>query len=124
MCGCSGRRNHKGPVSPLRQTARVLTADNLDVTDALTWASAAIGAVTRANELSGGWTSTMLALSTEDGDEAVLRLKDARTLAQPMARLSQGESRRSNSCWRTPAFLHLVPAHWTPMVASAAFLPT
>ena len=52
----------------------MLTADKLDVTDALTWSSAAIGSLTRASELSGGWTSTMLALATKDGDKAVLRL--------------------------------------------------
>jgi aminoglycoside phosphotransferase (APT) family kinase protein len=52
----------------------VLTADGLDVTDALTWSSAVVGALDRVTELSGGWTSTMLALVTEDGDEAVLRL--------------------------------------------------
>lgn len=52
----------------------VLTADGLDVTDALAWSTAAVGALARVTELSGGWTSTMLALVTEDGDEAVLRL--------------------------------------------------
>lgn len=52
----------------------MLTGDNLDVTEALTWSSAVIGSLARASELSGGWTSTMLALATEDGDEAVLRL--------------------------------------------------
>ena len=54
--------------------ARVLTSDNLDVTDALTWSAATLGSLTGASELSGGWTSTMLALATDDGDEAVLRL--------------------------------------------------
>ncbi|MGK2876393.1 MAG: hypothetical protein ACSLEW_12255 [Nocardioides sp.] len=53
----------------------MLTSDNLDVTDALAWSSEAIGgALACASELSGGWTSTMLALVTEAGDEAVLRL--------------------------------------------------
>ena len=58
----------------LRQTASVLTADDLDVTDALTWASATIGALTHVSELSGGWTSTMLALANEQDDAFVLRL--------------------------------------------------
>jgi aminoglycoside phosphotransferase (APT) family kinase protein len=52
----------------------VLTAEGLDVTDALGWASATIGPVTRVSELSGGWTSTMLALDIGDGGEHVLRL--------------------------------------------------
>jgi aminoglycoside phosphotransferase (APT) family kinase protein len=52
----------------------VLTADGLDVTDALGWASASIGPVSRVRELSGGWTSTMLALDTGDGGGFVLRL--------------------------------------------------
>lgn len=74
MCGCSGGAPTTRPVPPLRHTARVLTADGLDLTDAMNWCSAAIGDLTRVSELSGGWTSTMLALVTEDGDEAVLRL--------------------------------------------------
>lgn len=53
---------------------RVQTADELDVTPALTWCAAEIGPVARVRELSGGSTSTMLALTTETGDEAVLRL--------------------------------------------------
>jgi aminoglycoside phosphotransferase (APT) family kinase protein len=52
----------------------VLTSDGLDVTDALRWAAGAVGPVTRVRELSGGWTSTMLALDAEDGGEHVLRL--------------------------------------------------
>jgi aminoglycoside phosphotransferase (APT) family kinase protein len=52
----------------------VLTAEGLDVTDALGWASATIGPVTRVSELSGGWTSTMLALDTGVGGGFVLRL--------------------------------------------------
>lgn len=52
----------------------MLTAGDLDVTDALTWASATSGPLTRVSELSGGWTSTMLALATGSGDELVLRL--------------------------------------------------
>jgi aminoglycoside phosphotransferase (APT) family kinase protein len=52
----------------------VLTADGLDVTDALGWASESVGPVSRVSELSGGWTSTMLALDTGDGGEHVLRL--------------------------------------------------
>jgi aminoglycoside phosphotransferase (APT) family kinase protein len=45
-----------------------------DFTDALTWASASAGPLTGVRELAGGWTSTMLALSTESGEELVLRL--------------------------------------------------
>ena len=58
----------------MRQTATVLTAENLDVTDALAWSAAAMGSLVRSSELSGGWTSTMVALANEYGDEAVLRL--------------------------------------------------
>lgn len=68
------RSTRKRPVSPLRQTARVLTADDLDVTDALTWASATTGPLTGVSELAGGWTSTMLAWATASGDGLVLRL--------------------------------------------------
>ncbi|QNN53740.1 phosphotransferase family protein [Nocardioides mesophilus] len=52
----------------------MLTADGLDVTAALTWAGSSSSRVTGARELFGGWTSTMLALSTEAGDDLVLRL--------------------------------------------------
>ncbi|KRF34645.1 phosphotransferase family protein [Nocardioides sp. Soil805] len=52
----------------------MLTADDLDVTAALAWAQEVIGPVTAVRELSGGWTSTMLALTVEGGDEVVLRL--------------------------------------------------
>jgi prepilin-type processing-associated H-X9-DG protein len=54
--------------------ARMLTANGLDVSVALTWAARTIGPITRVRQLSGGWTSTMLALSTESGEELVLRL--------------------------------------------------
>lgn len=52
----------------------MLTTDGLDVTDALTWASAALGSAVRVSELAGGWTSTMLALDAGDGGEFALRL--------------------------------------------------
>lgn len=52
----------------------MLTSDGLDVTGALSWAAAAIGPVARVRELSGGWTSTMLALDTGRDGEYVLRL--------------------------------------------------
>ena len=72
-----GRRGGRhGVIQPagLRQTASVLTADDLDVTDALSWVSETAGPLTRVSELSGGWTSTMLSLVTGAGDELVLRL--------------------------------------------------
>lgn len=72
--GSSPLSEAEGAVPSLRQTASVLTADDLDVTDALTWASGTTGPFTRVSELSGGWTSTMLALATGSGDELVLRL--------------------------------------------------
>jgi len=52
----------------------VLTAGDLDVTAALEWARRVIGPITDVRELSGGWTSTMLALSGDGGDDVVLRL--------------------------------------------------
>ena len=58
----------------LRQTARVLIAGDINVTDALAWVSEASGPLTQVDQLSGGWTSTMLAVTTEGGDELVLRL--------------------------------------------------
>ena len=42
----------------------MLTADDPDVTAALSWAQEAIGPVTAVRPLVGGWTSTMLALTT------------------------------------------------------------
>lgn len=54
--------------------ARMLTADGLDVTASLTWAARTLGRITEARELFGGWTSTMLALSTTSGGESVIRL--------------------------------------------------
>jgi DNA-binding HxlR family transcriptional regulator len=44
------------------------------VADALAWCAAAIGPVTELRELSGGCTSTMLALTTLTGDGVILRL--------------------------------------------------
>lgn len=41
---------------------------------ALRWAADVVGPITGMRELAGGWTSTMLALSVEGGDEVVLRL--------------------------------------------------
>lgn len=52
----------------------MLTADGLDVTAALAWVEASATPVTGARELLGGWTSTMLALSTDTGDDWALRL--------------------------------------------------
>jgi prepilin-type processing-associated H-X9-DG protein len=53
---------------------RVPDADDLDLTAALAWATATTGPVADVRELLGGWTSTMLALTPEAGDPAVLRL--------------------------------------------------
>ena len=52
----------------------MLTAEGLDLTPALAWAARVIGPITRVRELAGGWTSTMLALSTDGADDVVLRL--------------------------------------------------
>ena len=46
----------------------------VDVTSALRWAEETVGPVTGVRELSGGITSTMLALTPSTGDEVVLRL--------------------------------------------------
>lgn len=42
--------------------------------DALSWAATKIGPIARVRELRGGWTSTMLGLTPETGEEVVLRL--------------------------------------------------
>ena len=52
----------------------MLTAGGLDVTAALEWATRVIGPITDVRELSGGWTSTMLALTSGGDDDVVLRL--------------------------------------------------
>ncbi len=52
----------------------MLTAGDLDVTSALAWAARVTGPVTAVQELVGGWTSTMLALTSDGGDDVVLRL--------------------------------------------------
>lgn len=52
----------------------MLTADALDVAAALEWAEGVVGRVTAVRELSGGWTSTMLALKTGGDHDVVLRL--------------------------------------------------
>ena len=52
-----------------------MTADGLDLTAALAWAASVAGPVVDVQELEGGFTSTMLALTTGGGrDDAVLRL--------------------------------------------------
>lgn len=52
----------------------MLTADDVDVTAALAWAAEATGPITEVRELAGGWTSTMLSLTSEARDDVVLRL--------------------------------------------------
>ncbi len=52
----------------------MLTADGVDVAAALAWAREAIGPVAAVRDLHGGWTSTMLALTTHSDDDVVLRL--------------------------------------------------
>ena len=52
----------------------MLAVDDLDVTAALGWAEGVIGPVSAVRELPGGWTSTMLALTTEGDEDFVLRL--------------------------------------------------
>src|SRR5690348_2714767 len=54
--------------------ARVLTAEGLDLTAALAWATTTTGPLAGTRELSGGWTSSMLRLDPEQGDPAVLRV--------------------------------------------------
>jgi aminoglycoside phosphotransferase (APT) family kinase protein len=48
--------------------------DHGDLTAALAWAESVAGHITSVRSLAGGWTSTMLALAREAGDEIVLRL--------------------------------------------------
>lgn len=52
----------------------MLKADDLDVTAALDWAAEVAGPITGVRELAGGWTSTMMSLTCEVGDDVVLRL--------------------------------------------------
>ncbi|MFY9916651.1 MAG: aminoglycoside phosphotransferase family protein [Nocardioidaceae bacterium] len=52
----------------------MLTSDGIDTTRALGWASRFIGPLKGVQELAGGQTSTMLGLTPETGDRAVLRL--------------------------------------------------
>lgn len=52
---------------------QVTTFDDLDVTAALRWAESVVGPVGDVRRLTGGWTSTMLALGT-GAEEVVLRL--------------------------------------------------
>jgi aminoglycoside phosphotransferase (APT) family kinase protein len=52
----------------------VLTADDVDVAAALAWAAAVMGPIADVRELAGGWTSTMLSLTTEAREDVVLRL--------------------------------------------------
>jgi aminoglycoside phosphotransferase (APT) family kinase protein len=49
---------------------------NEDLRGALSWAAETIGPVTGVRRLSGGWTSTMLALTGAHGETSVLRLMD------------------------------------------------
>ncbi len=52
----------------------VRTAGDVDVRPALEWAASVSGPVAGVQELEGGWTSTMLALTRDVGDDLVLRL--------------------------------------------------
>ncbi len=54
--------------------SRVVTAGDPDATAALAWAAGVIGPIAGVQELEGGWTSTMLALTSRAHDECVLRL--------------------------------------------------
>jgi len=52
------------------------SVQNEDLGGALSWAAETIGPVSGVRRLSGGWTSTMLALTGAHGESAVLRLMD------------------------------------------------
>ena len=52
------------------------SAQNEELHGALAWAAETIGPVTGVRRLSGGWTSTMLALTGAHGETSVLRLMD------------------------------------------------
>lgn len=54
--------------------ATVTTINGFDIDRALKWATSKVGALSQVGQLHGGWTSTMLRLATEHGDEVVLRL--------------------------------------------------
>lgn len=101
----------------------MLTTDNLDVTDALTWASATTGPLTRVSELSGGWTSTMLALATGSGDGLVLRLMTREPWRSHGPALTTRECEIQQMLARNP-FPRLGLGLSTPTVGSAAFLAT
>ena len=50
------------------------TADDVEVAAALDWAAEVIGPIHEVRELAGGWTSTMLSLTSDKREEVVLRL--------------------------------------------------
>ena len=63
---------------------------------ALAWAGERLGsAVVAVEELSGGWTSTMLALTTADGSRAVLRLMTNEPWRTHRAQLTTASTRPS-----------------------------
>lgn len=80
----------------------MLTAGDLDVTAALEWAAGMIGPVTAVRELAGGWTSTMLALTTDGDDDVVLRLMTREPWRTHGAGLTARESEIQEMLANTP----------------------
>ena len=80
----------------------MLTAGGLDVTAALEWAEREVGPITEVRELTGGWTSTMLALTSNDGDDVVLRLMTREPWRTHGAELTTRESEIQELLASTP----------------------
>ena len=74
----------------------------MDVTAALQWAEDVIGPITGVRELTGGWTSTMLALTSDAGDEVVLRLMTREPWRTHGAGLTARESEIQGMLANTP----------------------
>jgi aminoglycoside phosphotransferase (APT) family kinase protein len=80
----------------------VLIADDVDVTPALEWAASVSGPVAGVQELEGGWTSTMLALTKDADDDLVLRLMTREPWRTHGAGLTTRESQIQTMLERTP----------------------
>lgn len=69
-----GPAARSGALIALCSDAGVTTVDGVNIDAALEWATAEVGLMSAVDQLHGGWTSTMLRLTTERGATAVLRL--------------------------------------------------
>lgn len=106
MRNSPSRHRYRGPYGRaqrwIRRRALVLTTHGTDPSAAAAWVARIVGPIAALRELTGGWTSSMLAFQPEHGDEVVLRLMDTEPWRTHGAALTARESEVQQMLERTP----------------------